>query len=388
MLLFFLADDARNTLPDWYNDVCSQARNLCAPHERTGALTLVATDVTWNAYPGHITNLVDVLDNGDAPVYLARPTWHLPVAHAANATAAVVSLYREELTRNHAFVAATSVLAQALLTSIGPDNKIFLEVQFDPDPLYSLTPSQIVDAMMTEHGTTSAEDLKKLRVPLYEPLKALADLERHMNAFLLASKKLTKSGQGKTPYEYFEAFLETLKSFPVVGLSMPTFYAQYSTMHRQNLAGLFPYLKAQHPYMLAQSVASPFSGAAIPPPTQKTKNKNKNKGKGKSSSSSTADGRPPKWGPNGPKQRAGSPPNFSRGIFGGAVATAFSQEDAYAEIQRLTHLLSQAKPSAAWNNFGTQQALAGVYTQPSAVTVSSAFLSRNERPRSRTSSFF
>ena len=116
--------------------------------------------------------------------------------------------------------------------------------------------------MMTEHGTTSAEDLKKLRAPLHEPLKALADLERHMNAFLLASKKLTKSGQGKTPYEYFEAFLETLKGFPVVGLSMPTFYAQYPTMDRQILAvpvpqspasvyagpiGFFPVLRRSYP---------------------------------------------------------------------------------------------------------------------------------------------
>ncbi len=54
---------------------------------------------------------------------------------------------------------------------------------------------------------------------------------------------------------------------------------------------------------------------------------------------------------------------------------------AYAEIQRLTDLLSQANPSAAWNNFGTQQALAGVYGQSSAVTVPSAFFSRSERPR-------
>jgi hypothetical protein len=312
----------------------------------------VAADTTWNAYPGHITNVADVLANGDPPQYLARPTWALPAAHAPNAAAAVLSVYREEWARNHAFVAATSTMAQALLTSIGPDNKTFLEAQFDPDPLYSLNPRQIVDAMTTEHGTTSAEDIKKLRAPLYEPLKALADLERHMNAFLLASKKLTKSGQGKTPYEYFEAFLETLKGFPVVGLSLPNFYAQHPTMDRQNLAGLFPYLKAQLPYMLAQSVASPFSGAVIPPSTQKTKNKNRNKGRGKGNSSSTADGRPPKWGPNGPKQRPGTPPNFSGGIFGGAVAPSFSQEDAYTEIVRLTHLLSQANPSAAWDNFG------------------------------------
>ena len=63
------------------------------------------------------------------------------------------------------------------------------------------------------------------------------------------------------------------------------------------------------------------------------------------------------------------------------MACNFNQEDAYAEIQRLTHLLSQANPSAAWNNFGTQQALAGVYGQSSAVTVPSAFFSRSERPR-------
>jgi hypothetical protein len=68
--------------------------------------------------------------------------------------------------------------------------------------------------MLLEHGTTSAEDLKKLRAPLYEPLKALADLERHMNTFPLASKKLTNASQGKTPYEYFKAFIETTQGLP------------------------------------------------------------------------------------------------------------------------------------------------------------------------------
>jgi MFS family permease len=109
---------------------------------------------------------------------------HMDIGKGANAAAAVVSLYREELARNHAFAAATSAMAQALLVSIGPDNKIFLEAHSNPDPLYSLSPRQIVDAMLLEHGTTSADDLKKLRAPLYEPLKALADLERPMNAFL------------------------------------------------------------------------------------------------------------------------------------------------------------------------------------------------------------
>jgi hypothetical protein len=52
----------------------------------------------------------------------------------------------------------------------------------------------------------------------------------------------------------------------------PISHYGYAEFGRAKLV-LFPYLKAQHPYMLAQSVASPFSGAAIPPPTQKTKTK-------------------------------------------------------------------------------------------------------------------
>ncbi len=76
---------------------------VCVPHERTGALILVTTDITWNTYPGHITNLVDVLANGQwrrTPVF-DPPNFGLFAVHPVNATATVVSSYREELARNH-----------------------------------------------------------------------------------------------------------------------------------------------------------------------------------------------------------------------------------------------------------------------------------------------
>ncbi len=91
----------------------------------------------------------------------------------------------------------------------------------------------------------------------------------------------------------------------------------------------------------------PHSLAQLSHPQPKKQKIKTKQGTGKGSSSSTVDGRPPKWGPNGPKQRPGTPPNFSGGIFGGAMAPSFSQEDAYGEITRLTHQLSQANPSAA-----------------------------------------
>jgi hypothetical protein len=273
VLLFSLADNAlrenaRTKLLDWYGDVCSQARNQCAQHEPTGALTLVARDETWNAYPGHLTNAAQVTAGTHPPAYEARPTWTLPNAPAATASNGAFSLYKDALARNHAYAAATSTLAQALLVSIGPDNKVFLEALFAPDLLYSLTPRQIVDAMFSEHGTTNVQDLALLRAPLHEPLPALANLERHMNSFTLASKKLTAAGQGKTPYEYFEIFLETLKGFPVVGQCLPAYYAAHTTMATRNIGTLYPFLKSQLDFLLAQSAASPFSGATIPAPQE------------------------------------------------------------------------------------------------------------------------
>jgi hypothetical protein len=53
-----------------------------------------------------------------------------------------------------------------------------------------------------------------LRAPLHEPLQAIADLERHMHLFLLASKKLTNADQRKTPYEYYEKFFRNVQKLP------------------------------------------------------------------------------------------------------------------------------------------------------------------------------
>ncbi len=61
-----------------------------------------------------------------------------------------------------------------------------------PVPVYSLSPRQIVDAMFTKHGQTTGPDLQKLRDPLLKLLPALAELETHMNLFMLAHGKRTR----------------------------------------------------------------------------------------------------------------------------------------------------------------------------------------------------
>ena len=65
MLLFSLTDSPRSKLLEWYEDVCAQARGLCAAFDIAGALSLVAFPPEWNAYPGNLLNAADVLANGD-----------------------------------------------------------------------------------------------------------------------------------------------------------------------------------------------------------------------------------------------------------------------------------------------------------------------------------
>ena len=94
--------------------------------------------------------------------------------------------------------------------------------------------------MFDKHGVLAGHDLTRLRAPLREPLTAVADLERHMDKFLLAAEKLTLAGQGKQPYEYFEASLATVQAFLVVAGSMSTYYAIHPTVDVQTIETFVP----------------------------------------------------------------------------------------------------------------------------------------------------
>jgi hypothetical protein len=93
-----LANDSRAQLEPWLEEFETYARNLCAQHDATGALTLVASDDVWNSIPANQTTAVRIAA-GDPP-HRARPTWDPPQPHPNHAAAAVVSLYKMEATRH------------------------------------------------------------------------------------------------------------------------------------------------------------------------------------------------------------------------------------------------------------------------------------------------
>jgi hypothetical protein len=68
------------------------ARSLCSEFDFSGVLTLVATDTVRAQYPGNITNMADVIANGDAPNIRARITWTYPASLDAAATTVEVMM--------------------------------------------------------------------------------------------------------------------------------------------------------------------------------------------------------------------------------------------------------------------------------------------------------
>jgi hypothetical protein len=181
-LIQSLANDPRTNLERWQKDVEMQARNQCAQHDITGALSLVATDAVWNAVPGNITNPARVLLD-DPPDYRARPTWDMPAIHAGNATAPTVSLYRIAAQKHTDFSRASSALTTALLASIEAANQTHLETTYPDLRIYMLTPRQIVDTMCLKHGVATSDDISRLREPLSKALTSLSDLTNHMQNF-------------------------------------------------------------------------------------------------------------------------------------------------------------------------------------------------------------
>ncbi len=205
----------------------------------------MATDLVWAQLPDNTTNAAQVLADTHPPNIRARPTWDMPAAHPNNAVAAVVSIYKEEAARHRDFSMASSALTTALLVSVGETNRNLLKTAFPTLKTYMFSPRQVIDTMTLKHGvaTTSSDDVSALKEPLSRALTSLSNLPNYMNLFLLASKRLTRSGQGETDFNFFKLFLETVSGFPSVALCMPRYYVQYPAILQQSLATSFPYLE-------------------------------------------------------------------------------------------------------------------------------------------------
>jgi hypothetical protein len=108
------------------------------------------------------------------PAIRARPTWDMPAAHANNAAAAVVSLYKEEATRHRDFSMTSRALTTALLVSVGETNRNIRKTAFPTLKTYMLSPRQVIDTMTLKLGVATSNDVSALKEPLSIALTSLS----------------------------------------------------------------------------------------------------------------------------------------------------------------------------------------------------------------------
>jgi hypothetical protein len=186
--------------------------------------------------------------------------------------------------------------------------------------------------MLAKHGVATGDDVSKLLTPLSQLLMSLSDLPKHMSTFLLASQRLTRSGQGETAYNYFKLFLETVFGFPSVGMCLTTYYSAYPAIINQSLVTLFPHPENMKDYLLKSDPRTPFSGSAQHGGTKSQHRNNRNKGSTKGNKQTAqanprTQARTPRWSPHGPTLLAATPAP--------APATTTDYAPYVAEIQRL-----------------------------------------------------
>jgi hypothetical protein len=208
----------------------------------------------------------------------------MPAPQAGNAASGAVNLHRMLMSKYNDFSFASSTLNTAYRSPAqhrrGQSEHHFLRITFPALKRHMLTPRQIVDTMLAQHGVATGDDVSKLRDPLSQAMTSLSDLTKHMASFLLASQRLSRSGQGETAYRYFQLFLETVANFPSVAQSLTAYYAQYPAILNQSVAALFPSLEQMKDHLLRNDPDIPFSGAAHgnKQPNNQPKRKKGNKG--------------------------------------------------------------------------------------------------------------
>ncbi len=140
-------------------------------------------DSLWRGperYPRQPRQFFQVLAATYAPQNRPRPDYDPHAAIDKANTAVELLEWKMEMDMHFVYTLAQNTLSKALLASVGPLNKTLLKVDFHPTPLHFLNPRQIVDCMFKTHASLTGPDLKKLRAPLSEPLKAVTELELYM----------------------------------------------------------------------------------------------------------------------------------------------------------------------------------------------------------------
>ncbi len=163
-----LANNFRAQLEPWLEEFETHARNLCAQHDATCALTLVASDLVWQSIPANQTSTVRIAA-GD-PRSFPRPpdlgSTRTPrqqrcgccSLHPQNEDYTVCGLQHGQQYPQHC------PIGQCWGEKSEPPQDDLPR----PEALHALFSRDIVDTMRAKHGVATSNDVSKIRDPCLE----------------------------------------------------------------------------------------------------------------------------------------------------------------------------------------------------------------------------
>ena len=246
----------RENLETWLAAVGTAARKYCATHSQFGALHLACTDALWNALNPPV---------GGAPT--PRPNYPRPAPLVGNETAGVRTVHAAELKLYQDHADAEAELRQCLLTSIGLTNQRAIKVPILG--LHNLTTNDIVQAMITRHGTHTESDLAKFRQNLDVTLTKIENFDAHTIEFESNVSKLA-TDDPISVYQAYVLFTKTLITpFPAFSQHVTNYVSAHPLPQNRDTTSLATFLRIHIPTIDAHTRGQPFAGytgTPLPPP--------------------------------------------------------------------------------------------------------------------------
>lgn len=251
-----LTENPTENSTEWYKSVRQLFASLMSHHFQYGLLHLVVSEDEFSKYPGNM----DLTDPAD-PQPIPPPNPLPPGPIAAGAGAGTIHTHRLAHDLSMEYIKAKALGRRLILESVGPDIRDELTDHLAGETIMATIP-EIVKHVKKHYGTRTAEDLRKLRNSLREPIAG-----QDVSTFLTFSVKfkntvgkLAVAGQPLSALDQIDCFQEATMGQPGIAEAFNDYVKANPNLADRNLVHMCTFIRAQLANATASSLG--YAGAA------------------------------------------------------------------------------------------------------------------------------
>ena len=234
-----LDDDAHSRIhfTNWKKSLASASQSLCRTIDECGAYALVSTDQEWQIHP------LNTVNGQTRP----RPTITKPVLYrSTEKSTAVINLFNHAELQWKEWTAASMLLHQAMINSVGPLNLATIDRLSGHAGIISLTCQQLVEHITQIFGTLRPSDVFYLEASIKEELPSFADYRDFVSRNSLNYDILAKIPHDIGNITKIQWLENSLHRYPQFDIPIGTWKSANTTVATRKYEDLITYLVAQY----------------------------------------------------------------------------------------------------------------------------------------------